>query len=121
MQITLKDFKTFVGEGGLHAAGLHAIERVHGITKKFYCDKLTVRSACSENCESCIFALKTRVRETKWDIVTNKYALFTWIVKDISAKAMEVTRAEEKSKPAKTLFGEPVEGEAFDLFMETIG
>ncbi|MGE5375917.1 MAG: hypothetical protein ACM3XO_12740 [Bacteroidota bacterium] len=120
MQITFNDFKAFVGTIGLHTAGLHAIERVHKITQTFYCDKLTVRSACSGQCESCILTLKTRIADTKWAFSTNKYGLYTWLVKDVSGKVMEAARAEEKSAPLKTQYGEPVEGDALDLFMETI-
>jgi hypothetical protein len=119
MKISLDDFKTHIGVGGLHKAGLHAIPRVHGIVTKFYCDKLTVRSACSGKCAECILNLKTRLDTTTWE-GSKPYALFTFTVKDVSAKVMDATH-EVKAEPAKpAMFQAEEEKDVLDLFMETL-
>ena len=120
MKISLPDFKLHVGTSGLHKAGLHAITRVHGITTKFYCNKLTLRSACSENCAQCILQLKERLDRTDWATSKKPYALYTFVVKDVSGKVVETVCVDQKAAPSKTIFNEQVETDVLDLFMETL-
>jgi hypothetical protein len=119
MKISLEDFKTHIGVGGLHKAGLHAIPRVHGIVTKFYCDKLTLRSACSEKCAECILNLKARLDTTKWE-GSKPYALFTYTVKDVSARMMEAKHEVKPAAPKKIVFKADEEEDVLDLFMETL-
>lgn len=119
MRISLQEFKTHIGVSGLHKAGLHAIPRVHGIVTKFYCDKLTVRSACSGKCAECILNLKARLDTTNWE-GSKPYALFTYTVKDVSARVMDKTQ-EVKAAPAKpSLFKADEEKDVLDAILETL-
>lgn len=123
MKISLQDFKTQIGVGDLHKAGLHAVSRAHAITTKFYCTKLTNRSACSENCAQCILSIKTRFDQTKWEGCQRPYGLFTWIVKDVQGKVVEVVTAQQKAgtstKPLALTVAEE-EKDVLDIFMETL-
>jgi hypothetical protein len=123
MKISLHDFKTHIGTTGLHKAGLHAISRAHAITTKFYCTKLTNRSACFENCAQCILALKTRFDQTQWEGCQRPYGLYTWIVKDVQGKVVEVVADQQKaSSPVKPLVITVAQEEkdVLDMFMETL-
>lgn len=117
MRITLEDFKAHIGTSGLHNAGLHAIPCVHGIAAKYYCDTLTLRSACSGKCAECILTLKARLDTNNWE-GSRPYALFTFTVKNTAAQMMEKAQ-EVKSAPAKpALFKADEEKDVLDLFME---
>ena len=119
MNISLPDFKTHIGVSGLHDAGLHAIPRVHGIVTKFYCNKLTLRSACSEKCAECILHLKARLDTTNWE-GSNPYALFTYTVKDVSARVMEKTQEAKAAPSMPALFKEAEEKDVLDSILETL-
>jgi hypothetical protein len=121
MKISLQDFKTHIGTTGLHKAGLHAISRAHAITTKFYCNKLTLRSACAEDCARCILLLKDRFDKTTWEGCQRPYALYTWIVKDVSGKVVETASAEQKAGVSQSslLTVAEEERDVLDALMET--
>jgi hypothetical protein len=119
MRITYKDFLEYINAGGFHKVGLHAVPRAHMITTQYFCDKLTLRSACSGNCGPCIKALKDRLNTTTWDNA-NPYALFTHVVKSTYADVMEKQRVVEKPAQEKNFLGEAVEVDALDLLLETL-
>ena len=119
MNITLDDFKAHIGTSGLHKAGIHAIPRALGIVTKYYCDNLTLRSACSENCAQCILALKARLEKTTWE-GSRPYALFTFTVKNTAAGAVEVKQEPNAAPKKPALFQAEEEKDALDLFMEML-
>jgi hypothetical protein len=119
MRITLKDFKAHVGERELHKVGLHAIPRVHTITTKFYCDVLTQRSACSEQCAECILTLKKRLDTNHWE-GSRPYALFTFTVKNTAAQMMEVRQSKPAPIVPPVLFKKDEEKDVLDTLLETL-
>lgn len=119
MNISLDDFKAHIGVSGLYNAGIHAIPRAHGIVTKYYCENLTLRSACSKECARCILSLKARLDNTTWEN-SRPYALFTFTVKNTAAGMVE-TRQETRAAPsAPALFQAQEEKDALDLFLETL-
>ena len=119
MNISLDDFKAHIGESGLHKAGIHAIPRAHRIVTKFYCNNLTVRSACSENCALCVPALKARLDKTSWEN-SKPYALFTFTVKNTAAGVTEIHQDAKPAPSAPALFKAQEEKDVLDLFMEML-
>ena len=120
MKITIDDFKKIVGEQALHKAGVHAIGRAHTVATRWYCDKLTLRSACTGKCNECALYLKTAVEAMGKKQANNPYALFTWMVKDAQAKRIEAKGHAQVTVPETNMFGEQTERDPFDIFEETL-
>lgn len=120
MQITYDDFKRIVGEAELHKAGVHAIGRAHVVTTRWYCDKLTVRSACTGKCGECALHIKKAVSDMGKIKPNNPYALYTWMMKNAQAKRVEDVANIQVSKPERNEFGEQTERDPFDIFEETL-
>lgn len=123
MNIDLDTFEQIVRRGACHAAKLHAFERVHKITVQQYCQKLTVRSACTQDCFACAKQVLQAVGEVAISTdVRSRYGLFTWKLKDALARRMDVA-LEQKAKTVQRAvgaFGETVEADGLDLILETL-
>lgn len=115
MQITYKQFISIIKPSGFIKVGL-----VPGAAYKkvanYYCNALTNRSACSEQCATCLLDLKRRLNEAKWDDKQSPYALYTYFVKQSAATLIE----QAHTKPAVTInpLTEPVD--ALDMLLETL-
>lgn len=115
MQISLQDFEAYVDRHLLHKLGLHAVPAFHKRTQQFYCQPLTLRGACTRQCSTCILAVRERLESTSWRDVRRPYGLFTYILKDLAAKAAE--RRSQEEKPVRI---EETEGDVFDLLLEKL-
>jgi hypothetical protein len=122
MQITYDKFIEIVKTPSLHAAGVHAISRAHKIVVQQYCDKLTMRSACSGECDTCILQVKGVV---DWingltDTPKEPYGLYTRMMKNAFARQVEVMNNRAPAEPEKNILGEATGRDAFDMFLETL-
>jgi hypothetical protein len=120
MQITFEQFTKIVDVRLLHKAGLHAIPNAHKRTVKFYCDVLTIRSACTGDCSRCTLHVKNAVQRMANPKPNKPYGLFTWLMKDASAKRMEEVAAARATKVEVNILGEQRDADAFDLFEEAL-
>jgi hypothetical protein len=118
MQITLADFRKIIKPSGFHKAGLHAVPAVHTTTVRFYCDKLTARSACSEQCHSCLQHVRSRLNTADWAAAENPWALYSWILKDASAAAVEDAQRKAKTPLKPNPLDDDTDG--LDMLMETL-
>ena len=119
MQISYKDFIAIIKPSGFHKVGLHAIPALHRKTVQSYCDKLTVRSACSEECHSCLQHVKDRLNTADWTAAERPWGLYTWIIKDVSAAVTEEMRRNEKATPIFHPLDDQ-ETDVLDTLMDTL-
>ena len=120
MQITFEQFNKTIDVHLLHQAGLHAIPNAHKRTMKYYCDVLTLRSACTGKCGECALHVKTAVQRMTNPKPNKPYGLFTWLMKDASAKRMEEVAASRTTKITVNVLGERRDDDAFSLFEEAL-
>jgi hypothetical protein len=119
MQISLDNFKLIVTEKALHEAGVHAIKRGHAIMLKQYCDKLTVRGACTGKCSQCALKIKDVAEWMIQHKSTNAYAMFTYLAKNASAQKVEELAHARVTTPEVNTLGEATGRDALDILMET--
>jgi hypothetical protein len=122
MEITLDNFKEIVTERALHKAGVHAVPNAHKRAVQFYCNNLTVRSACTGECKTCALKIRDAViaMSQQNNAVKQPYGLYTWFLKDASAKRVEELAKRPAFKPEANFLGEATERDAFDIFAETL-
>ena len=104
MQISKDDLFKAIRPGALHQIGIHNMNTVYQRITKFYCSKLTVRSACPQKCDTCILRVRERIESTDWSTSTAPYGLLVWIVKTVSAEAVEAANDKQKEAPAVVAF-----------------
>ena len=120
MRIQLKTFTDIVTTTALHKAGLHAVSRVHSIAAKFYCDKMTNRSLCPQDCGQCAAMLKQTVATINPAEARNVYAVFTFRMKNEFARKTEADARSHKATTPTNFLGEPAEANGFDQLLEAL-
>jgi hypothetical protein len=119
MQITIDNFKLIVTEKALHEAGVHAIPRARAIMLKQYCDKLTIRGACTGKCGQCALKIKAVAEWMTQHKAENPYGMFTYLTKNASAQKVEELAHARVTTPETNAFGEATGRDALDILMET--
>jgi hypothetical protein len=121
MQIKFEKFIQKVPPTTLHQIGVHAIPRAHKIVVQQYCNKLSVRSACSEDCDTCILKVKDVVDwiNTLPDTPKEPYGLYTKMMKFAFGKQVEEMLKRPLVKLEVNALGERTERDPFDILMET--
>jgi hypothetical protein len=120
MQIKIRKFKEIVGERALHQAGVHAIPNAHRRAVQFYCDKLTVRGACTGECDLCALKIKDAVEWMIQKKPASPYGLYTWLLKNASAKRVEELAQRPRLGPETNAFGEATGRDPLDILMEAL-
>jgi len=120
MEITFDNFKKIVTEKALHEAGVHAISRGHKIAVQQYCNKLTVRGACTGECNQCGLKLKDAVQWIIEKKADKPYAMYTYLMKNASGQRADELAKQPAPKPETNAFGEATERDPFDIFEEML-
>jgi len=118
MQIKLDKFIEKVPPTTLHEIGVHAIPRAHKIVVQQYCNKLSVRSACSGECDTCILKVKDVVDwiNTLPDKPKEPYGLYTKMMKFAFGKQVEEMLKRPQVKLEVNALGERTERDAFAIW-----
>ena len=122
MQISYENFIEIVTPHSLHEIKIHAVPRGHKIAQKQYCEKLSLRGACSGECKTCILKIKKGV---DWinalpEPPRDPYGMFTQIVKIAFGQRVEEMNQRPVVKLETNLLGERTERSGFDMFLESI-
>src|SRR5688500_11119732 len=114
MQIKFDNFIEKVPPTTLHQIGVHAIPRAHKIVVQQYCNKLSVRSACSGECDTCILKVKDVVDwiNTLPDKPKEPYGLYTKMIKFAFGKQVEEMLKRPQVKLEVNALGERTERDA---------
>ena len=122
MEISYDKFIEILTAKALHDIRVHALPRAHKIVLQQYCRKLSLRSACSGECDTCILKVKDKV---DWingliDQPNQPYGFYTLMVKHAFAQKVEEMAKKPVAKPDTNALGERTDKDAFDLFLETL-
>ena len=121
MQITLDNFKRIVGSKALWDAGLKAFPVAHSKAVHFYCEPLTMRNACTGECDVCALRIKNLVQ---WLVEhndgKNMYGIYVKLLKNNLAARVEEVAKRPEFKPETNALGEQTERDALDILMETL-
>lgn len=122
MQIQYEKFIEMVTAKSLHEAGVHALPRAHKIVVQQYCDKLSMRSACSGECDDCILKVKDVVDWINGLSAKPKepYGLYTMMMKNAFAKQLEEMSKRPPIELEKNFLGERTDRDVLDMFLETL-
>src|SRR5258705_9044266 len=120
MEITFDNFIKIVTAKALHSVGIHAVSRGHKIAVQQYCNKLTVRGACTGECDQCGLKLKDAAEWIVGKNPTNPYAMYTYLMKNAGGQRVDELAKKPAPKQETNAFGEATERDAFDIFMETL-
>jgi hypothetical protein len=112
MQITLHKLTENISTTAIHSTGMHAVGRVHGLVVRFYCNKLSARSACPGTCDTCIIRVRNHMDRIEWSTSFRPYGLFTQMLKNASAEAVEAAAAADKGDAKQDA------GSALDILLE---
>jgi hypothetical protein len=120
MQITYEKFMEKVTERSLHEIGVHAIPRAHKIVVQQYCNKLSLRSACSAECDTCILKVKDVVDwiNTLPDKPQQPYGLYTKMMKFAFGKQVEEMLKRPPVRLEVSFLGERTDRDPFAIFEE---
>jgi hypothetical protein len=118
MQIPYNKFIEKVTESSLHQIGVHAIPRAHKIVVQQYCNKLSLRSACSGGCDTCILKVKDVVDwiNTLPDKPQQPYGLYTKMMKFAFGKQVEEMLERPPMRLEVNAFGERTDRDPFAIF-----
>ena len=118
MQIKFDKFIEKVPTTILHQIGVHAIPRAHKIVVQQYCNKLSVRSSCSGECDTCILKVKDVVDwiNTRPNTPKEPYGLYTKMMKFAFGKQVEEMLKRPPVKLEVNALGERTERDAFAIW-----
>lgn len=121
MEIAFEKFIEIVTAKALHNVGIHAISRGHKIAVQQYCNKLTVRGACTGECDTCALKLKDAAEWIIGKNPTNPYAMYTYLMKNAGGQRVdELAKKQPVAKPEANIFNEATERDAFDIFEDAL-
>jgi hypothetical protein len=102
-------------------AKLFMIERARAVVLQQYCNKLTLRGACSGDCKTCGAQIQLALNwMTEKNIPKLSYGIFGKLMKNAFAKRLEEMIKHPQFKPEASPLGEATERDALDIFMETL-
>jgi hypothetical protein len=121
MEISYDKFIEIVTAKALHDIRVHALPRAHKIVLQQYCRKLSLRSACSGECDTCILKVKDVV---EWinalpDKPQQPYGLYTKMMKFAFGKQVEEMLKRPAARPEVNFLGERTDRDPLDMIMET--
>ena len=122
MQISYEEFILHVPPHNLHQIKVHAIPRGHKIVLQQYCNKLSLRGACTAECATCILKIVETVNwiNTRPEPPREPYGFFTLAVKNSFAVRLEEIVKKPVAQPETNLLGERTERSVFDMFLESV-
>ena len=123
MQISYEEFIKHVTPHSLHQIKVHAIPRGHRIVVQQYCNKLSLRGACTTQCATCIQKIAETVDwvNTRPEPPRDPYAFFTMAVKNSFGVRLEEAARKPAAKPETNILGERTERDGFDMFLDLLG
>jgi hypothetical protein len=121
MQISLDNFKELHGPL-LREARLFQLNRAHTLVAQQYCNKLTIRGACSGDCKTCGCEIQKALEwlRDRPDKPRMAYGIFGKLMKTAYANTLEAMSKRPAAKPETDALGEATERDALDIFMETL-